>query len=129
MIVRPDIIRFYKFSGGKSDPDPEYSGYQNVACPWHEDTRKSATINASKQFYNCHGCGTRGDVYNILFDKLGLTFAEADDYLNTTARIPHSRYPEQQHREPSEAWRLTKFDSGDWRANPAPAPPEADDDC
>ena len=51
----------------------EYTGL----CPFHHEKTPSFTINESKGFYHCFGCGAHGDIVRFLMDSEGLPFIEA----------------------------------------------------
>ena len=51
----------------------EYTGL----CPFHQEKTPSFTINESKGFYHCFGCGAHGDIVRFLMDSEGLPFIEA----------------------------------------------------
>ena len=51
----------------------EYTGL----CPFHQEKTPSFTINESKGFYHCFGCGAHGDIIRFLMDSEGLPFIEA----------------------------------------------------
>ncbi len=51
----------------------EYTGL----CPFHQEKTPSFTINESKGFYHCFGCGAHGDIIRFLMDAEGLPFIEA----------------------------------------------------
>ena len=51
----------------------EYTGL----CPFHQEKTPSFTINESKGFYHCFGCGAHGDVVKFLMDNEGLPFIDA----------------------------------------------------
>ena len=46
-------------------------------CPFHQEKTPSFTINESKGFYHCFGCGAHGDAVKFLMDKEGLPFIDA----------------------------------------------------
>jgi DNA primase catalytic core len=46
-------------------------------CPFHSERTPSFYVVPSKNFYNCFGCGEKGDVFNFLMKKVGLNFNEA----------------------------------------------------
>lgn len=46
-------------------------------CPFHHEKTPSFTINESKGFYHCFGCGAHGDIVRFLMDSEGLPFIEA----------------------------------------------------
>lgn len=46
-------------------------------CPFHNERTPSFYVVPSKGFYNCFGCGEKGDVFTFLMKKVGLNFNEA----------------------------------------------------
>ncbi|MEO7658553.1 MAG: DNA primase [Pyrinomonadaceae bacterium] len=48
-----------------------------ACCPFHQEKTPSFSVNPSKGFYKCFGCGKGGSVYNFLMDIEGLNFPEA----------------------------------------------------
>lgn len=51
----------------------EYTGL----CPFHNEKTPSFTVNESKGFYHCFGCGAHGDIIKFEMDANGLPFIEA----------------------------------------------------
>jgi putative DNA primase/helicase len=47
------------------------------SCPFHDDRTPSFTVNDSKGFYHCFGCGAHGDVIRFIADFHGLDFHAA----------------------------------------------------
>ena len=46
-------------------------------CPFHGEKTPSFSVNSSKQFFYCVGCGAGGNVFNFLMRIEGLGFADA----------------------------------------------------
>ncbi len=46
-------------------------------CPFHGEKTPSFSVNSSKQFFYCFGCGAGGNVFNFLMRIEGLGFAAA----------------------------------------------------
>ena len=46
-------------------------------CPFHHEKTPSFTINESKGFYHCFGCGAHGDIIRYLMEAEGLHFMDA----------------------------------------------------
>lgn len=46
-------------------------------CPFHNEKTPSFTVNESKGFYHCFGCGAHGDIVKFEMDANGLPFIEA----------------------------------------------------
>ena len=60
------------------------SGYMGL-CPFHSEKTPSFSVSEQGQFFNCFGCGQKGDVYKFVMDYYKLPFTEAveklcDDY-------------------------------------------------
>lgn len=68
-----------------------------ACCPFHNEKTPSFTVNSSKQFYHCFGCGRHGNAINFLMEHSGASFVEAVESLATHAgmQIPDqvSIYP------------------------------------
>ncbi len=48
-----------------------------ACCPFHSEKSPSFTVNDSKGFYHCFGCGAHGDAIRWLTDQRGLSFMDA----------------------------------------------------
>jgi len=46
-------------------------------CPFHQEKTPSFSVNQTRQFYKCFGCGKGGDALNFVMEIDGLTFPEA----------------------------------------------------
>jgi DNA primase len=46
-------------------------------CPFHQEKTPSFSVNPSKGFYKCFGCGKGGTAYNFVMEIEGLNFPEA----------------------------------------------------
>lgn len=49
----------------------------SACCPFHDEKTPSFTVNQSKQFFHCFGCGKHGNAINFLQEYNGLSFIEA----------------------------------------------------
>lgn len=56
-------------------------------CPFHSERTPSFYVVPSKGFYNCFGCGEKGDVFTFLMKKAGLSFHEAVRQLATRVGV------------------------------------------
>jgi len=46
-------------------------------CPFHQEKTPSFSVSGQFQFYNCFGCGAKGDVFKFVMEMDRLTFPEA----------------------------------------------------
>lgn len=46
-------------------------------CPFHEEKTPSFSVNPTKGFYKCFGCGKGGNAFTFLMEMEGLSFPEA----------------------------------------------------
>ncbi len=51
----------------------EYLG----VCPFHSEKTPSFTVNDTKRFYHCFGCGAHGDIIKFVAETTGLSYKEA----------------------------------------------------
>lgn len=59
-----------------------------ACCPFHEERTPSFTVEESKQFFMCFGCGASGDAAKFLMDYERLSFVEAMKKLSQITGIP-----------------------------------------
>jgi DNA primase len=57
-------------------------------CPFHHEKTPSFSINPSKQFYHCFGCGASGNVITFLMQYKQMDFREAVAYLAQECGMP-----------------------------------------
>ena len=56
-------------------------------CPFHTEKTASFHVDDNKAFYYCFGCHTKGNVFNFLNEKEGLSFQEAVKELSEKAGL------------------------------------------
>lgn len=56
-------------------------------CPFHQENTPSFTVNDSKGFYHCFGCGAHGDMIQFLIEFDKISFVEAAKLLAIEAGI------------------------------------------
>ena len=71
---------------------PRGSNYVGL-CPFHNEKTASFSVNSSRQFYYCFGCGSKGDAIQFLMDYFSLSFVDALKELCQKAGV---HYPEEQ---------------------------------
>src|SRR5690606_13410507 len=64
-------------------------------CPFHNEKTPSFSVNPSRGFYHCFGCGQGGNAIDFIMGVENLTFGEARAFLAQRLSIPleqsHSR--------------------------------------
>lgn len=60
--------------------------YQGL-CPFHHEKTPSFTVNESKGFYHCFGCGAHGDIIRFEMEANGLPFLDALQKLSHQAGL------------------------------------------
>ncbi len=59
-----------------------------ACCPFHDEKTPSFSVNQTKGFYKCFGCGKGGNVFTFLTDYEGLSFPDAVRQLAEENGIP-----------------------------------------
>jgi DNA primase len=54
-----------------------YNGWQKIRCPFHSDSHASAGVSLGDNIFVCHGCGIKGNGFNIIKLHEGVTYREA----------------------------------------------------
>ena len=62
-------------------------------CPFHNEKTASFSVNSSRQFYYCFGCGAKGDAIQFLMDYCSLSFVDA---LKELCQKTGVHFPEEQ---------------------------------
>lgn len=57
-------------------------------CPFHQEKTPSFSVNPSKGFYKCFGCGKGGTAFNFVMEMEGLNFPEAIKRIAEISGIP-----------------------------------------
>ena len=65
-----------------------YGNNYKANCPFHHEKTPSFSVNPSKQFYHCFGCGASGNVITFLMQYKQLDFREAVAYLAQECGMP-----------------------------------------
>jgi DNA primase len=68
-------------------------------CPFHDEKTPSFTVNDTKQFYHCFGCGAHGDVIGFVMAHDHLPFADAVKMLAGQAGLQLPQQSPQQIQE------------------------------
>lgn len=59
-------------------------GWVSIKCPFHPDSKPSASIHNTRDKFRCHQCDVAGDVIDVVSTVEGLTIREAIEWLNKT---------------------------------------------
>src|SRR5256886_13749373 len=60
-------------------------------CPFHREKSPSFTVDRGKGLFYCFGCGTGGDVFNLLSLTERFTFSEAVEQVAARVGLPLPR--------------------------------------
>lgn len=63
------------------------TGYKGL-CPFHNEKTPSFSVSEEHQFFNCFGCGTKGDVFTFVEKYYNMDFSEAVEKLAKEYGIP-----------------------------------------
>ena len=63
-------------------------GRHTGLCPFHQEKTPSFSVNQTRQFYKCFGCGVAGDVIKFVMEIEGMPFWEAAKLLAERHGIP-----------------------------------------
>ncbi len=70
---RADLIRIIEPYAPLKKKGANWMG----CCPFHQEKTPSFSVNPSKGFYKCFGCGKGGSAFNFVMEMEGLNFPEA----------------------------------------------------
>ncbi len=77
LLSRVDIVEVI----GNSVPLRKSGSNYVACCPFHKEKTPSFSVNATKQFYHCFGCGVSGDAIQFIIEHDSLSFVEAIELL------------------------------------------------
>lgn len=75
--------------------------YQGL-CPFHNEKTPSFTVNESKGFYHCFGCGAHGDILGFEINANGLPFMDAVQKLAHQAGLQMPQFNPKEKAEHEE---------------------------
>lgn len=79
---------FLKTTDLRFQPKRRKSGDITFLCPLHEEKTPSLRINAENNCYKCFGCGSGGDILNLLQEYYSISFIEAIKKALSFKRVP-----------------------------------------
>jgi DNA primase len=71
----PPIAAIIEHYGGRLRRD--YGSWQKIKCPFHDDSHASAGISVAENIFVCHGCGVKGNPFNVIKIHEGVKYGEA----------------------------------------------------
>jgi DNA primase len=74
-----DLLLYYGV-----DFNIDRTGWQSVRCVFHDDSRKSASVNLDLDKFFCHGCQVSGDVIDVASEVESLSIGETISWLSET---------------------------------------------
>lgn len=79
------------------------TGRYTGLCPFHQEKTPSFSVNQTRQFYKCFGCGVAGDVLKFVMEIEGVKFSQAKAILADRAGIPLSKFTATEKRDYARA--------------------------
>ncbi|QGY41158.1 DNA primase [Pseudodesulfovibrio cashew] len=86
------------------------SGRFMAACPFHQETKPSMSVNDDEGFFYCFGCQASGDVIDFYSRINGLDFREALEQLAAEAGIELGNVPHDPHAAERKALKQKLLD-------------------
>lgn len=80
------ILEFY----GLDAIDPG-GGRMKCICPFHDESRPSASVDLDKQRFRCFACQVQGDAIDIIMQQEGLDFIGAAKFLEENFGIERKK--------------------------------------
>ncbi|WP_459962015.1 CHC2 zinc finger domain-containing protein [Nocardia sp. IFM 10818] len=74
LVVISKVIQHYY---PEWEPPEDRSTFNKTCCPFHGESRPSATVNFDDGRFHCFACGVKGDAIDIVRHEEGVSFAEA----------------------------------------------------
>ncbi len=71
----PPIAAIIEHYGGRLRRD--YGSWQKIKCPFHSDSHASAGVSVTDNIFVCHGCGIKGNAFNVIKLHEGVKYGEA----------------------------------------------------
>jgi len=81
-----------------------------ACCPFHNEKSPSFSVNATKQFYYCFGCGASGTALKFLQEYERLSFPEAVEELARAAGVEVPREEQSPAQKEKQRRRRTLYD-------------------
>ncbi|MDQ3748363.1 MAG: DNA primase [Acidobacteriota bacterium] len=82
--TRADLVRIIEPYAPLKKKGANWMG----CCPFHQEKTPSFSVNPSKGFYKCFGCGKGGTAYNFVMEMEGLNFPEAIKRVAEISGVP-----------------------------------------
>lgn len=97
LIIR--VIRHYVPDW--NPPEPNGREWQLVLCPFHDDSRPSASVSFEHDAFSCFACGEKGDVIGLIMRKEGIGYREAVSYAKKVFGRSHDELQGKPARKPA----------------------------
>lgn len=62
-------------------PDIREDKWEKAHCPFHKDTKASASVNWGKSRFRCHACDISGDAIDFVMEQENLAFRDAMEWI------------------------------------------------
>ncbi|WP_115410944.1 CHC2 zinc finger domain-containing protein [Nocardia farcinica] len=74
----PLIVRvIHRYHPGWQPPRDTGRSWISCLCPFHAESRSSASVSYEYDAFRCHGCGVKGDAIAIIKSQENVKYADA----------------------------------------------------
>ena len=80
---------------------PNSYEWNKMSCPFHNESRPSATVNYNDGAFKCHACGEKGDVIALIKRREELSYVEAVEFAKRIAGASYQEVQPKPQRKPS----------------------------
>lgn len=79
-MVEHPILKVLEHYGWDGAHDEDVEHWQPVLCPFHPDTRSSASLSLEYDAFNCNGCGVKGNSVTLIMREEEMSYTAAKRY-------------------------------------------------
>lgn len=101
MGTEPPIVMLLRTWFPDWEPPRSQRLWAPCLCPFHAETRASASISLELNAFTCHGCAMKGGIVGLIMRKEGLKFDEAQRYATEVLDGSYVEIPRKSTRKPS----------------------------
>src|SRR5690606_17097003 len=81
------------------EPPPDRSEWVSCKCPWHGDSRPSASVSYINDAFVCFTCGVKGDAFKLIMREEGISYTKALEHAERLSPGSSSEVPRKPGRK------------------------------